>query len=453
MRKKNNKSTLFIVISSEDDVYRVAGGIGTYLGLLTRTQRNIDPTCEIHWITKSPTSRSFQEKDPAGVFRHYLGCSQNSRPFARLPWKADENLFSLLSFQRAASDTVYALINKSPQRPTIIEVGDWEGHGAEIFHTLSQHTILKVARLHTPLATCIRQNHLPSSAANSFQLLAEYQTLVGADLLSASTQHVKKMVEQDVFGKRNHQHPPISIFPNPIDTTFFSPQPHKRTRAIQTINRLAGRMFLTPQTTNIFIVGSVERRKGVEVVMKSIPAILQKNPLARICFIGHHGGNAKSHLTANTKMDPRDLYKMIPNTLHHSLFFTGYIDHKQLPTLLQAGDLFPIMSVNDNFPGTVAEISLTAKPIIYYATGGVKEMLQRPNGSPIGYSLGSDTNGLANRLAKAVDHLSNDKDLQQKIGIEQRSLMISKYDPTTITKNMYTYYHKVLTRKMGNGKI
>src|SRR5690606_27741909 len=106
------------------------------------------------------------------------------------------------------------------------------------------------------------------------------------------------------------------------------------------------------------------RRKGADLVCQAVPWVAQRIPNVRFCFIGHHGGHSNSKImTANTKISPAELLRLIPSKFHRFIAFAGYVEYKKLPRLIMAGDVFPIMYRGDNFPGTVAEISLAAKPI------------------------------------------------------------------------------------------
>ena len=188
------------------------------------------------------------------------------------------------------------------------------------------------------------------------------------------------MLIRDVIGEKDPLIKKIQVIPNPIDISHFYPQTSERNKAIKGINKIVGREFLTKDTCNIFILGSVEMRKGVDIVINSVVDSLNNNPNLRFCFIGHCGDDKDKSLNANTKLSPRELLKLIPKKYHRSVEFTDYVPHSKLPLFIQAGDIFPVMSIGDNFPGTVAEISLSAKPIIFLVRGGVKEMLTNKNG-------------------------------------------------------------------------
>lgn len=104
----------------------------------------------------------------------------------------------------------------------------------------------------------------------------------------------------------------------------------------------------------------------------------------------------------------------IPAKYYKYIVFANYIDHKLLPDIVASGDLFPIMSLGDNFPGTVAEISLAAKPILALKRGGVAEMLTNRKGKFIAYNLGSNLCKASSNLAQGILYLEKNKKKQKK---------------------------------------
>jgi glycosyltransferase involved in cell wall biosynthesis len=440
-----NKIGAYIFFSSEDDKYRVLGGIGTYIGLMSREIKRLFPATEVYWITRSHNGKNFTEKDPAGVRRFYFTSESdaNKRPFFKYVIKPEnQDLAGRMIFANKISNKIRQIVGEQKGKNIIIESGEWEGLGYEALGDISYSNVVKVARLHTPLITCMKQNSLPETAGNAFQLMTEYLTLISADCISACTEHVKTKIIRDLLGRDHPLSKKIIVLPNPIDTRNFKPDPCTRSESINLINKHLKTAFLSDKTFNIFAVGSVESRKGVEYVMDAVPLICQAIPNARVCFIGHCGDDNDKNYNANTKLSPKRLYVRIPKRYRKFVKFTDYIDHKILPQILPAGDVFPIMSLGDNFPGTVAELSLAQKPIIALMRGGVKEMLSDHGNRPAAYSLGSSLNGASRRLVRAVIKLHNDPAALKAIGGSLRSLMLKKYDSETVTELIMDSYSK-----------
>lgn len=441
---RRNKIDCLILCSSEDDKHLVLGGIGTYLGLLSREIKSLYPAISVYWVTRSPGKKDFIETDHKGVVRYYLSAESNYnlKPFYRLIQHKDSlDLVEKIVFNQKVASKIYEIINYNKGKNIVIESGEWEGLCSEVFKNISDPKIIKSVRLHTPLATCIKQNLLERSSSNTYQLIAEHSTIELADCVSACTNFAKSNVINDVLGKDNKKK--IVTIPNPIDITNFFPNLCTRIESVKTLNSFIKSSFIKEDTFNILVVGSVENRKGVNYVMDAIPEICEKIPEARICFIGHCGNERSKNYNANTKLSPQKMFFRIQKKYWKFVKFSNYIDHKALPRVFGCGDLFPIMSLGDNFHGVVAEISLSAKPIIALMRGGVKEMLTN-NNREIAYSIGKDLKGAANRLAVAVKYLYDKPDMRNDIGNNLRKLMLEKYHPETVTRDIVEFYNKQL---------
>jgi len=57
MNKITRYFNTVIFVSSEDDKYIVAGGIGTYIGVLIKAIKRDNKDINIYWISKSPINK------------------------------------------------------------------------------------------------------------------------------------------------------------------------------------------------------------------------------------------------------------------------------------------------------------------------------------------------------------------------------------------------------------
>ncbi|HBU27571.1 TPA: hypothetical protein DEB00_00450 [Candidatus Uhrbacteria bacterium] len=436
-----------IFVSSEDDKKIVSGGIGTYIGVLTRAIKRFYPEVNVYWVAKSPTKKDIEELDEFGVHRYYLApdLSLQKYPFFRAIKHADLGISKSINFQSRIEEKILDILKASLGR-TLIESGEWEGHCAKLFKTLNRKDVLKVTRLHTPLATCVRQNDLEMTPENVHQLLQEYEVIRGADIISACTAHVKRMVARDVLGVHDIQLRSIIVIPNPIDEYEYYPERYTTAQGRRFINWKLKESFFTDETLNIVILGSVESRKGVEFAFRAMPKLFTQVPRARVCFVGHHGEEG-SRLTANTKLKPSELLQMIPRKYRDKVRFTGYVRHTDVPRIIASGDIFPILSLNDNFPGSVAEISLSGKAIVAFKRGGVEEMLTNSRGKFSAYDLGTSIYRLPGRFAQSIADFDADPDMSVRVGTQCRKLILTKYGTQTVLKKMFAKYSQSLEKK------
>ncbi|MDP3900206.1 MAG: hypothetical protein Q8Q23_03950, partial [bacterium] len=264
---------VFIFLSSEDDKHLVSGGIGTYLGLMTKYCKKLWPNAEVFWLTKSHTKKDFFEEID-GVKRYYFSDQvffKNKPFYTNIIHHKFEDMVVYENFISKLSNKVSDILREYSGKNIYIESGEWEGHGKDIFNIINSPNILKNVRLHTPLASCIKQNGLIVSSSTALQLVNEFQTIINADCISACTDFVKSTLVKDVLGKKlaNTLNSKIIVRPNPIDKKNFSHSNITRNQAIDFLNSIVGRSFFDETTFNILLIGSVEYRKGTHLMIKS----------------------------------------------------------------------------------------------------------------------------------------------------------------------------------------
>jgi glycosyltransferase involved in cell wall biosynthesis len=442
----------FICISSEDEKYNVKGGIGTYLGILTKEVKKIYPEMKVYWITKSHNSTDFSEKDAYGIERHYLSDTNpyQNRPFCKLLGLTQGEGKALLEqevFLNKANSKLAEILAQLENKKVAIECGEWEGIAHQVFRVLDNKNILRAARIHTPLAVTMVSNDLPVSTTNKLQLIHEFETLHNVDCISSCTSYMKSQVTQHVLGNESETANKIIVIPNPVDSNNYKPGSFSRISSINKVNQLLQYNFINETTYNIYFIGSVETRKGAELAIGSIAKIATKLPNSRFIFFGHHGGNDSKNLTANTKLSPHILYKRIPEEFRHQVAFAGYVDHAELPAIIESGDVFPIMYLGDNFPGTVAEIALMEKPILALSRGGLNEMLRDEDGNFVAYDLGSSLDGASDKLAQGILDLHLKPEHRSEMGKNLGHLIRNKYDPAKISREIIEFYSTSLLKK------
>jgi hypothetical protein len=65
---------IFIIVSSEDNLLLVKGGIGIYTALLTEAIQQVHPHYTVRWVTESPRKNELMVKEIDCVVHHYLSC-------------------------------------------------------------------------------------------------------------------------------------------------------------------------------------------------------------------------------------------------------------------------------------------------------------------------------------------------------------------------------------------
>jgi glycosyltransferase involved in cell wall biosynthesis len=189
----------------------------------------------------------------------------------------------------------------------------------------------------------------------------------------------------------------ITVIPNCIDSQRFKKLPK--------VNKIPN---------SILFVGRLDKRKGIDFLLKAMPQILEKNPKIKL-FIGGKGklfGWCKKFINENK--------------LENSVKMLGFIPDEDLVQWYNKCELFVIPSIFEGFGITALEAISCGSPVIATNTDGLSEIL-----SPI-------QNSLIKRSKKSlVDVLSN------RFTISIPSKYIQKYDCRNIAMNTTKFYNEI----------
>ena len=354
--------THIIFVSTEDDKYLVKGGIGTYLGIFSRTLKEKYKKINVIWISESYTSEKFIEIS-GNLKRIYIPQKENQK----------YSLAKDISYE-VENEINEAFKNFGEYARIIIESPEWEGLLSELYSKIKSKQILKVTRFHTPLIVTAKLNGLVLNSEDKKQIEREKIQAISSDLLSFPTNYIKESCLAKMIKEKEFDIPFITIS-NCIDTKRFFPEFNTRNEAIRAFFELTS-VNINPDDLNIFILGSIEKRKGTDLIVSMVEEVVKILPNAKFYFIGHYHIDGDNELTANKKLSVSDLKSSLSINAQQNIFFVGYIDHHKIPSVMQAGDLFIINYLGDNFPGVIAEIGLSKRPLLALPRGGVKEILE-----------------------------------------------------------------------------
>ncbi|MBT8397254.1 MAG: glycosyltransferase family 4 protein [Gemmatimonadetes bacterium] len=428
-----------IFVTSEDDRYLVKGGIGTATGVLTDSIRDLYPDRRVDWITESPTAATFVERE-GSLTRHYLSRTECG---VRMP---------LSRFARVVDDYLRRMLDQRLEDPNspglIIEAADWEGLASAVFRDLDGDEILKVSRLHTPLALCAQVNELALTAEDNAQMEREGVQLSHSDLLSAPTGFVLSRTLETVLAGSTDA-PPTAVIPNCADVAGFLPSENGQRQALDHLLQATG--IAVPEAAfKIFVLGSVEYRKGVRIIQDAIPKVFDSIPNCHLVWIGHFASS--DELTANSKLPPEAFYSGIPERWRSQVHLTGFIDHGDLHQVLPGADLFAVCYLADNFPGVVLEIALSEQPVVALLRGGVREMIMgrdRPMALVLDDAL---PDSISEQLRAAANQHFRDPTEGKTLARKLRLHVLDRFSPDTVTPSLLATYDHHLDRKRGTAR-
>ena len=184
--------------------------------------------------------------------------------------------------------------------------------------------------------------------------------------------------------------------------------------------------YASPDEQIILYVGRIVREKGIQVLIQSIPEILQRNPASKFVIAGK--GPYLDSLKAQAD------YLGISNRV----YFTGFISDEERNKLYRCADLAVFPSLYEPFGIVALEAMATMTPVIVSAVGGVVEFVEDgengltvpPNDPP--------------RLAQAILQLLNKQNTARRLANNGYRLVKEKYSWKQIARKTVKVYQEVL---------
>lgn len=214
----------------------------------------------------------------------------------------------------------------------------------------------------------------------------------------------------------------IEIIPNPVDTDLFTPPPDPVPGR--------GRDFV------VLFVGRLDKRKGVEWLLRAIPRVLERIPNVRFKIIGSLNPFDRSY-------DAR--YASLMLELHRAglvdrVNHLPHVDHFSMAAEYQAADLCVVPSLYDNSPNTAIEALSCGTPVVATNVGGIPEYV------PDGVCGRLVPPGDPAELAAAIIALLEDDALRSKMARQARERALSAYNRRIVATRTEPLYHQAIER-------
>ncbi len=204
-----------------------------------------------------------------------------------------------------------------------------------------------------------------------------------------------------------------TIIPNGVDPKHFCPD-------VSPIDELSD------GKSNILFVGRLEKRKGLDYLLKAYHEIKLRIPESRLIVVGP-GARLR-----------RKYQKQVMQNGLRDVAFVGRVSYNELPRYYRTADIFCCPATGrESFGIVLLEAMAVGKPIVAsniegYAgvvTHGAEGLLVPPKS--------------AEKLAQALISLMTNETLRQQMGAQGR-LKALEYDWERITQRLLNYYLKVL---------
>lgn len=289
----------------------------------------------------------------------------------------------------------------------VLEVPDW---GAEAIFYQRERKVPMVVKLHTPLCVWAEFNKNGLGEGIQEKMLEwEDEAIKTADHVISCTQILKDLV----LDKMDLEESKIEVVPNPGNIADFYP------------------MAPFHQSKTILYCGSTEQRKGVDVLAKAIPLVMEKLNDQEIKFIFIGKDTTRNEKGISTI---EFIKNIVPLKFHGNIEFLGQLPNGDLNVHYNNARIGIVPSKFDNLPYVAMEQLLTEMPLVASDNTGVREMMVN-NESGLLFK-NEDHIDLANKIIFLYENPA----IAKKYGENARVRMLELYAPDRIAKIMEKIY-------------
>lgn len=217
----------------------------------------------------------------------------------------------------------------------------------------------------------------------------------------------------------------IIVIPPPLDIELYNPKCSASTM----------RSRIGDNGPLILFVGNLTKTKGLDVLIESIPLVLEKYSKAKLIFTLDTEMKNSSYEDRRKK----EIYDKIENLgIKHSILEFGIVEN--MFELIAASDLFvaPFLSTAgpSDYPIPVLEAMAIGKPVIATNVGGIGEIIE--NGKT-GILIRPNS---VNELAKSIIETIDNTELQKEIGKNASSIISEHFSVQNVVSMMENVYNE-----------
>jgi glycosyltransferase involved in cell wall biosynthesis len=211
----------------------------------------------------------------------------------------------------------------------------------------------------------------------------------------------------------------IPIIRNPVNTKLFSPAQYRQ-----------------KQAPTLLFAGRLDRRKGFDVFMRSLPEIIHRVPDLIVRVVGETNPWDRSF--------DMELTTLKEDSKRRGEFgrivFVGSVSRKDMPEQYRMADVVAVPSRYDNSPNTLIEAISCGIPVVGAATGGIPEYLD--NGR-IGIIVAPES---PSAVADAIVGLLKDADRRLHLGKASREWIMENCDRRIVARRTSELHEEVVKR-------
>jgi len=212
---------------------------------------------------------------------------------------------------------------------------------------------------------------------------------------------------------------PVTFIPNGVNGEIFKPTKRHRRKTLAKYNIGSEfKLILAPRR--------LDRKNGIDVLIKSMPEILNKNEKVMVIIAG--GGDIQLYKE----------YQSLANNLgvSQNLLMIGAIQHEEMQFLIPSADIVVIPSYHEAVSLAALESLACGVPVIASNVGGLPFIINKTNG-------GIFEAGNHKKLSLIINHhLDNWAQTKEK-GRASRSSIIENYTWKAVAQKTLKFYDEL----------
>jgi len=170
-------------------------------------------------------------------------------------------------------------------------------------------------------------------------------------------------------------------------TTIYEWIPFRKFATPEAVRAFRTRLDIDQRDRLILFVGRVERRKGLDILVKALPLIAEHIPDVKLIVVGKDWGTLGNCISIATRLDCLD-----------RLVLAGEVAEEELSAAYSITDVVVVPSLFEAYGRTVVEAWTFKKPVIVSSSVALSELVTRDNGIVV-------SPGAVSELADATSEL------------------------------------------------
>ncbi|MDZ7707552.1 MAG: glycosyltransferase family 4 protein [Trueperaceae bacterium] len=393
----------------------LSAGIGSYVRTLARFLR--DAGHQVHVVARA-YAPAREEEDEQGITVHRVGPVRPDLPAGfegvRTISFALRAAMGEWRYRRDVARTLERLVDH--EGVELIEAAD---HLAEpiFYRSTRRPQVPFVVRLHTPLAfTEMLDPHLPGYARRVVGAI-ERAFIVRASHVSAPTRTAATAIR----GVMRLDNVPVHVHANPVRFPERRPEPSTEPGDD------------APERPTVLFVGRVCRLKGVHLLARALPDIVERVPDVRFDLVG------SDHVPMDGHPDTRSwLLARLPERYHDHLRFHGHVPPGELGAIYRGATVCAFPSLFESFSYVCLEAMIHGKPVVGSSRGGMAELL---DGGRAGVLVDPTE---VDALAEAISGLLLDPERRRTLGDRARRRALESYGPDRVLRDIEAFYERAI---------